>query len=543
MHGDEVGAELSGSAGRPAAGRAADRSAGSTGWAEVAPWGLAGVLAAVGTLICYDATPGVNWGIWTTLAATGFLWVTSRRARSSREAPADRVAVWCAFMAIVVGWGAAVTTNGFAQFLIIVSCVTLLAVATRVSAGMPGSEVGAGTMASAPFIALGTVTVEAGRRAVSALASARHERRAAVVRGVMLALPVAGLFALVLAGADPLLSVWLGDLWDGLARVIARVAFFLGLGTLALGAYGVAARVASPSRVARPPLARARVGETERRVIVGAVAGVFGAFLALQPTYLFRDMSALRVSGMTYAEYAHRGFTELTIAATLAVALILALDRYTGSEGSRVDAEANRWRHWGTLLLIGEVLIVLASAFHRLTIYETAYGYTLLRLHVQAYEIGVAITLVILAIEVVRPNGRFDAGRAARRTGPVAIAFVLLFSFGNPEAWIVWKNVDQYRVTNKLDTNYLGSLSLDAAPALMQAMSTLPAICAGHLKQDAGVGYERDLKRVEPSHWYEWNYRYERGIAALRAAGVVPPTHSDTLIFGGCYPGMRSITR
>ncbi len=538
-----MGAEVSGSTGMPAARRAADRSAGRTRWTEVAPWGLAGVLAAVGTFICYDATPGVNWAIWTTLAAAGFLWVTARRARSSPTAPADRVAVWCAVMAIGVGWGAAVTTNDFAQFLIVVSCVTLLALATRVSAGMPGNEIGAGSMASAPFTALGTVTVEAGRRAVTALASARDERRAAVVRGVMLALPVAGLFAVVLAGADPLLSVWLGDLWDGLARVIARVAFFLGLGTLALGAYGVAARVASPARVGPPAPARARVGETERRVIVGSVAAVFGAFLALQPTYLFRDMNALRVSGMTYAEYAHRGFTELTIAATLAVALILALDRYTGSGESRSDGEADRWRHWGTLLLIGEVLIVLASAFHRLTIYETAYGYTMLRLHVQAYEIGVAITLVILAIEVARPNGRFDAGRAARRTGPVAIAFVLLFSFSNPEAWIVWKNVEQYHVTNKLDTNYLGSLSLDAAPALMQAMSTLPAICAGHVKQDAGNGYQRDLKRAEPSHWYEWNYRRARGIAALRAAGIVPPNRSDTLFMGGCYPGMRSVTR
>ena len=500
-------------------------------------------MAAVGTITCYDAAPGINWAIWTTLAAGGLLWVTCRRVvRSNRSTPVDRVAVWAAIMAIAVGWGAAVTSNDLAHFLILVCCVTLLAVATRVSAGVPGNEVGSATMLGAPIMAFGTVTAEAGRRAITALASARDERRAAVVRGAMLALPVAGVFALVLAGADPTLSAWLGQLWDGLARLIGRAAFFLGLGTVALGAYGIAARAADPRRPFPSRMTHARVGDTERRVIVGAVAGVFGGFLALQPTYLFRDMNALHVSHMTYAEYAHRGFAELTIAATLAVGLVLALDRYTGAaDGAAVGPAASRWRHWGTLLLIGEVLIVLVSALHRLTIYEAAYGYTMWRLYVQAYEIGIAITLVILAIEVARIDGRFDARRAARRAALVAIAFLLLLSFGNPEAWIVRKNVDQYRATNKLDTNYLASLSLDAAPALMQAMSTLPPICAGHVKQDAGFGYARDLKHAARTHWYEWNLRHERGLGALRAAAVVPPTRSDTTIWGGCYPGMRAV--
>ena len=488
--------EVAGSADVAGTGRVPERTAAPERRADVVPWGLGLLLAAVGTITCYDAAPGINWAIWTTLAAGAFLWVTWRRAaRSDRSAPVDRVAVWTALTAIVVAWGAAVTSNDFAQFLILVSCVTLLAIATRVSAGVPGNDVGAATMLAAPITAFGTVTVEAGRRAITVLASARNQRRAAVVRGAMLALPVAGLFALVLAGADPTLSAWLGQLWDGLAQLIGRAAFFLGLGTVALGAFGIAARAADPPRGVRSPMPRTRVGDTERRVIVGAVAGVFGGFLALQPTYLFRDMNALRVSDMTYAEYAHRGFAELTIAATLAVGLVLALDRYTGTaDGPAVGPAASRWRHWGTLLLIGEVLIVLVSAFHRLTIYETAYGYTMWRLYVQAYEIGIAITLVILAVEVAQPNGGFDARRAARRAGPVAIAFLLLLSFGNPQAWIVRKNVEQYRVTNKLDTRYLASLSLDAAPALMQAMSTLPPACAGHVKQDAGVGYARDLK-------------------------------------------------
>ena len=372
---------------------AEDRGDGVARGRDIAPWALALVLAGLGTGMDFDAQPGVNWGIWTTIAAVGLLWIGRRRARAqARDAQAagrvDPVAVWAAGLAILVAWGAAVTENDLFQFLIVVTCATLLAVATRVLAGMSGREVGIGVVAGAPLSACSMATVEAGRRAVAAIARARDGRRTALVRGILLALPVAVVFALVLAGADPMLTVLRDRSWDALTQAISipKVMFFLGLGTLALGAYGLATR-ATGERPARPLSdTRAVFGATERRVIVGAVVGVFGAFLALQATYLFRDVGALRVSGMTYAEYAHQGFVELAIAATLAVGLVVGLDHWGPRD--RDACESSRWRRWGTLLLIAEVLIVLASAFHRLTLYESAYGYTMLRLYVQAYGDG-----------------------------------------------------------------------------------------------------------------------------------------------------------
>jgi two-component system sensor histidine kinase BaeS len=520
---------------------AADRGDGVARGGDIAPWALALVLAGLGTGTDFDAQPGVNWGIWTTIAAVGLLWVGRRRARAQAgDAQAtgrvDPVAVWAAGLAILVAWGAAVTENDLFQFLIVVTCATLLAVATRVLAGMPGREVGIGVVAGAPFSAGSTATVEAGRRAVAAIARARDGRRTALVRGILLALPVAAGFALVLAGADPILTVLRDRLWDALTQAIsiAKVMFFLGLGTLALGAYGLATR-ARGERSTRP-VADTRVvfGATERRVIVGAVVGVFGAFLALQATYLFLDVGALRVSGVTYAEYAHQGFVELTIAATLAIGLVVGLDHWGSPE--RDARESARWRHWGTLLLIAEVLIVLASAFHRLTLYESAYGYTMLRLYVQAYELGVAITLVMLAVEVARPGGAFDARRAARRSGVVAVGFLAAFSFTNPEAWVVRQDVARFYATGKLDTPYLAGLSLNAVPALVEVASTLPPVCAGYVRQDLGAAHRELARHPESERWYEWNLRRARGLAALRAAAVRPPSVRE---MGGCYPGER----
>lgn len=520
---------------------AEDRGDGVARGRDIAPWALALVLAGLGTGMDFDAQPGVNWGIWTTIAAVGLLWIGRRRARAqARDAQAagrvDPVAVWAAGLAILVAWGAAVTENDLFQFLIVVTCATLLAVATRVLAGMSGREVGIGVVAGAPLSACSMATVEAGRRAVAAIARARDGRRTALVRGILLALPVAVVFALVLAGADPMLTVLRDRSWDALTQAISipKVMFFLGLGTLALGAYGLATR-ATGERPARPLSdTRAVFGATERRVIVGAVVGVFGAFLALQATYLFRDVGALRVSGMTYAEYAHQGFVELAIAATLAVGLVVGLDHWGPRD--RNACESSRWRRWGTLLLIAEVLIVLASAFHRLTLYESAYGYTMLRLYVQAYEMGVAITLVMLAVEVARPGGAFDARRAARRTGVVAVGFLAAVSFTNPEAWVVRQDVARFYVTGKLDTPYLAGLSLNAVPALVEAASTLPPVCAGYVRQDLGAEHRELARHPESERWYEWNLRRARGLAALRAAEVRPPAVRE---MGGCYPGER----
>jgi hypothetical protein len=510
-------------------------------------WGAAIFVAALGATIAFEAAAGINWGIWTTLAGGGLLWLARRRARlaaSQGVAPArtDPVAVWGVVLASVVAWGGAVTANGLFQFFIVVSCVVLLAVATRVVSGVEGRQVGGAVMARAPFNALGATVIEAGRRSVSVVTGIRGERYAAPVRGIILAAPVAALFALILAGADPTLAGWRNAMWDALRQLhfVPRLLFFLGLGTIVLGAYGLALCPPVTGRAERPIVSR--IGPTERRLIVGAVGAVFGAFLLLQPVYLFLDTNALKVSGMTYAEYAHRGFMELTIAATLAAGLVVALDRYGGSAGATGRKRGGgggggggRFGQWGTLLLIGEVLVLLASAFHRLTIYESAYGYTALRLYVQAYIVGVALTLLILAAELVNKDGGFDARRAARRTVVMAMAFLVALSFANPEGLVVARNMERFRAAGVIDGEYLARMSLNAVPAVTAALAELPPLCAARMRWDMGWTYRPDLARSGRDRWYEWNFRRARGLAALRAAGITSDTstvYPDSLKVG-----------
>ena len=164
---------------------------------------------------------------------------------------------------------------------------------------------------------------------------------------------------------------------------------------------------------------------------------------------------------------------------------------------------------------------MLASAFYRVSMYEAAYGYTALRVYVQAYEVGVGLTLVLLAAEVagVAGGGGFDGRRAARRSAIVAALMLAAFSFGNPEGWVAARNIARYQLTGKLDGYYLANdLSLNAVPVLTSSLGALPPACMPEMR--VLIAQRWGWRSTQPRPWFEWNWRRERGFAAVRAAGL-----------------------
>jgi hypothetical protein len=458
--------------------------------------------------------------MWVTLVAAGFVWSATRGARR-----VDPVAARAVGLAVILAWGTAVTDNPLFQGFIIVACLALVATAARIVGGVLGTRIGYAQMIGAPTVACVHSIHETGRRGVEAVGSVAGWRNLPVVRGVAIAAPVALVFAATLAGADPMLTQWRDAVRDWVAALNfgSTTVVFVVLAILVLGTLGLAVRnpAGDGQQLAFDAPSSWWVGQPERAIVVAAVAVVFGLFLAVQPAYLFRNTDALRVSGMSYPDYAHRGFVELTIAATLCAILILTLDRHTRREPNPDRAAwASRWGFWCPLLLIAEVLVVLASAFYRVSMYEATYGYTTLRVHVQAYVVGMAIALVLMANELAGFEGDFDARRVARRTAMVAAVFLAAFSFGNAESWIVGRNLERYRATGKVDVSYLASLSLNAAPTVVASLDAFPSHCAKLIRSqyrerfdDApGEGLRSD------DRWFEWNLRRRRGLAAVRAS-------------------------
>jgi hypothetical protein len=447
-------------------------------------WELCGSAAAAGLLgaaICYDARPGLNWALWTVLVATELMVFARPRLGANRGAFDVTIGA-----AVILGVGAAVTANPASIALIFVTVATLFGVAARLAVGLPAPLLGVRELLRMPWRATIDAIRESYARVESAVRTMLSDAGAHVVRGLAIAVPIVLVFTLLLAGADPTLSAWLHALsgllsdWSWLPRFL----FFCLLGTLSLGTFGLAAggltSAALPANTSAAPFV---LGDTERRIVVGAVDALFALFLVL-------EAFSPQAKGQSYTAYVHNGFAQLTIVATLSVLLVATLH----------NGRARAGTPWGTLALLAECELLVASALYRIAIYQRDYGYTALRIWVTAYMLLVAGLLALVAYEVARPR-LIDARRFVRRGALVSTAALTVMVYGNPDAWVAQLELQRYRTTGKADIPALSDLSDDAIPTLIAFARVLPPSCVANLRFPS---QRREL------HWYEWNVREMR---------------------------------
>ncbi|MNC04221.1 hypothetical protein D3C75_516550 [compost metagenome] len=191
--------------------------------------------------------------------------------------------------------------------------------------------------------------------------------------------------------------------------------------------------------------------------VLALVNVVYVLFVAVQFSYLFGAWEGVLPEGVTYADYARKGFGELVMVTSLNYLLLLA--SLTAGEGpSKGNARFNRWMLY---LLVGCSCIMLYSAYTRLGLYEEAYGYTVLRFLVYAFMIFLALLLILAAIRVGQP--RFPLIRAYIVLG---LGAYVLINYIGIESTVTRLNLQRYEQSGKLDADYLLSLSSDAIPRL-----------------------------------------------------------------------------
>ncbi len=467
---------------------------------ELTLWLIAVGVAALGTWVMYDALPGINWGLWVTAAVLGLLYF--------QRDSLPRAVLIPALGAVIIAFGVTVTADEFMSFLAFLSVVVLLAFAMLLSPDPRIRRITAGFFLAAPIVAFASACVESLKRASHALTLVRSDRARSVVRGVMITLPVVIIFALLLSTADPIFADWREAIKNLIAdwEFLPRTVFFLALLTIVLGACGSAvyAEAKPGPLIEREP--RKFIGPTERLMLLSSVALLFWIFLAVQLSYFFGNLPVVKGSGMTFAEYAQRGFAELTVVATASVVLILVSERF-GFSNSR----SGQIRIATLAVLIG-VLFLLASAFNRVLLYEEAYGFTTARLYAQAYMVIVAVALIGLGWEM---RGQIDPSRFFRRTFTAATLIFIVLLYWNHHAWIANRNIDRVASTGKLDIAYLTrDLALDAVPTMVERLPSIPEPMRSEL-QRALVARNSKRPRLFNGDWYEYNLARSRARDAL----------------------------
>jgi hypothetical protein len=464
---------------------------------------LALLLALTGTFLLFDASPGINWGLWVSLVTAGII-----GAQWMERGRAGRTTLGLCALACAFAWGPAITASAGAVALGAIAALLALSLAILSQPDEEGADVTIPRLMLAPMEAPVRGVAEAGRRVQDVVVRARREASLPVLRGVAVAVPVVGVFGLALSGADPVFADWRDRTFALMAdfpmgELVFGTVLFIGC----LGAFGLAARGGSvvPRIVGAIGQPMLRLGTTERLIVLGAIAALFACFLILQLTYLFGNAPAEQGSGVTFAEYARRGFFELTFVAAACGALLTIM---RGGEGRPGDARVVQLLE---LTVVAEVVMLLVSAFRKMLLYEAAYGFTVSRLWVQAFMVVLALSLGALALEL---RGAFDVHRLARRSVAAGAAILLGLTYWNHEAWIARQNLDGFTGNGRYDQTYVAEqLSASAVPAALEAARTLGGVRGACM--DRAIRTRWTERLTTDRSWLETSLAERRARAAL----------------------------
>ncbi len=190
---------------------------------------------------------------------------------------------------------------------------------------------------------------------------------------------------------------------------------------------------------------------------------VYTIFIAIQFKYLFSG--GILPNGLNYSEYARRGFFELVFLSLLNIALIL-LTTYLLRD--KIYEQKNKWAIFTKLMLIYLCVItgiLLISSHYRMSLYDSAYGFTRLRVLVYIFLAFEALGLIATLAYIIKHNFNILAVYAA-----IGLTFYLTLNLVKIDEIIARRNIDMYLSgqAEDIDIDYLMTLSPDALPQIMR---------------------------------------------------------------------------
>ncbi len=334
-----------------------------------------------------------------------------------------------------------------------------------------------------------------------------------VIRGLLIALPVVAVLGLLLASADQVFSDWIKRILniEKLPEYLFRLFYILIIAGFLVGVY---LKAIYPRKTAQKPEPNQAwlqpfLGWTESGIVLGAVNLLFIIFVIIQVRYLFGGEANISETGFTYAEYARRGFSELVAVAVLSLGLYLLLGTVTKTESQGSKAGFTVL----AVLLMVNVLVILASSFLRLMLYENAYGFSRPRTYTHIFIYWLAgLILAVVVLELMKRRGRIALALLVAVVGFGATMAIL-----NIDGFIVQRNVARAEAGAELDVVHLTSLSADAVPQLIQKYQS-PEL-RKEVREGLGATLacmEKAIKDPADLPWQDYNFGQARAAQMLR---------------------------
>lgn len=402
-------------------------------------------------------------------------------------------AIFLLVLAFLFSSMVAVRANELLTFLNVVATVYALLVASEIIRRGTWSLVDWNNyrlLITRPFVFFTEGLFTAKQVATTNIQARHHKHLPYVVRGILIALPIVAILVGLLASADLVFAKQLSNLfhisWPIKGEYLFRLFVGIAITVLSLGAL-VYIFITSWAKKT-PTETERRLGRIEAGIILGAVALLFATFILIQFAYLFNSEAAIAAQGFTYAQYARKGFFQLIFVAAFTLGLLFFVDHHARRDVSK----RSRVLQIISSVLVIETLLIMVSAWHRLSLYQDAYGLTLQRFYAFTIVVWLAIVFVWLAYRIISNAREVYLPAVAIVT---SLVFLMWLNAANPDRIIFEHNIRRALEGKKFDATYavFGS-GTDALPYVIAAART-PIFKNTPIQKDL-------LDQIKTRQWY-----------------------------------------
>jgi hypothetical protein len=192
----------------------------------------------------------------------------------------------------------------------------------------------------------------------------------------------------------------------------------------------------------------------------GLLAAMFLLFVIVQLRYLFGgDSVVLKTAGLTYADYARRGFFEIVGVAGVCLPLLV----FSQYSLRKFEEKARKTINVVVAITVSLLILLLASAAFRLKLYVGAYGLSPLRV----YGAAGMVWLLILFVAYLRYGTQWKLDRVGKVIYAAMVAITLGLNIVRPDYWIAKVNLTRQE-SKDLDPDMILGAGADAQAAILE---------------------------------------------------------------------------
>ncbi len=291
----------------------------------------------------------------------------------------------------------------------------------------------------------------------SELSSGKTHMIKRIALALLLAIPFALLLIFVLSRADMVFSMKTDSLFTRLTDGFRFRTVWLCLCGVSAGLYAIGCLYISHTGIPLPAKEKKAI-RCDLMIIntfLTVILAVYTLFVIIQFRYLFAGDTLPQ--GLSYTEYARKGFFELLGLTGVNIFLILLVMHLT----QETEGIWSKITHVLCHYLCAVTVVLLVSSFYRMYLYTADDGLTRLRLFVMGFLVFEAIGLLATFVYIAKPKFSITGVYLA-----LALFYYCLLNLIPTDNIIAQNQIDKYLSGKREAVDYIFTLSADAAPAM-----------------------------------------------------------------------------